>query len=470
MKYINKKRAFLISRPYRKQLFAGILIFLNLIWSSCEDFVAVELPSSQLNADAVFADSSSAHAAISAIYADIRDAGIITDLSYELGNYGDELDFYGSATLNVDNYHKNTVLPSDPTLMNWWNGAYYQIYSANSILERVKASQHLSPEDKAQLLGEAFFIRALLHFYLSEIFGDIPYITSSAYEDNGSVSRMDIATVRELMIADLTKAVSLLGDHYISSDRVRPNKGTAMALLSRVYLYNEDWNEASEAASYLIDRDELYGLENNMDVAFLNESKETIWQLSPGIEGESTRDGQAFVITNAPPGNVALTETLINSFEDNDLRRSHWIGEVSNHDNTWYYAFKYKQKGKEESSSEYTILFRLAEQYLIRSEARVKTNDPEGARMDLNRIRSRAGLSEVDASDNESLLNLIIMERRHELFAELGHRFFDLKRSGQLDNILSPLKPGWESTDRLFPIPENELLLNPNLEPQNPGY
>jgi len=465
-----KEITILYKVPYRKNTLICILIIINLALSSCEDFVEVELPSSQLNADDVFNDSSSAHAAITAIYTGIRDAGIITDLSYELGNYGDELDFYGSAQLSVDNYYKNTVLPSDPTLENWWNGAYYQIYSANSILERVKASKQLSIEDKDQLLGEAFFIRALLHFYLSEIFGDIPYITTSAYEDNRSVGRMNLNEVRKLIVDDLIRAALLLQDYYISNERVRPNKGVVMALLARVYLYNENWKEASRTASYVIEHHELYKLQDNLDLSYLKESTEIIWQLSPGIEGESSRDGQAFIITNAPPGNVALTETLVNSFEENDLRRSHWIGAASNDENTWYYAFKYKQKGKEESSSEYNIMFRLAEQYLIRSEARIKIGDLEGAKADLNTIRNRAGLPNVDASNNETLINLMMSERRHELFTELGHRFFDLRRTGKLDVTLSTIKPGWDSTDRLFPIPENELLLNPNLQPQNLGY
>ncbi len=63
-----------------------------------------------------------------------------------------------------------------------------------------------------------------------------------------------------------------------------------------------------------------------------------------------------------------------------------------------------------------------------------------------------------------------MQERRVEFFTEGGHRFFDLKRAQQLDNALSSLKPGWNSTDALLPLPESELLLNPNLLPQNPGY
>ena len=63
-----------------------------------------------------------------------------------------------------------------------------------------------------------------------------------------------------------------------------------------------------------------------------------------------------------------------------------------------------------------------------------------------------------------------MQQRRLELFTEFGHRFFDLKRTNQLDVILPTTKPGWNTTDQLWPLPELELNANPNLEPQNPGY
>src|SRR5690606_19066848 len=110
-----------------------------------------------------------------------------------------------------------------------------------------------------------------------------------------------------------------------------------------------------------------------------------------------------------------------------------------------------------------------AEQYLIRAEARAQLSNIAGAQADLNKIRIRAGLGETLASSQNELLTAILQERRFELFTEHGHRFFDLKRTGNLDNVLGS-KPGWNTTDRLFPLPEKELLLNPNLLPQNPGY
>ena len=93
-----------------------------------------------------------------------------------------------------------------------------------------------------------------------------------------------------------------------------------------------------------------------------------------------------------------------------------------------------------------------------------------GARSDLNTIRSRAGLPNSTANTGDELFSAILAERRIELFAEQGHRWFDLKRSGKATEVLGGLKPNWEETDVLLPVPESELDTNPNLLPQNQGY
>ena len=85
-------------------------------------------------------------------------------------------------------------------------------------------------------------------------------------------------------------------------------------------------------------------------------------------------------------------------------------------------------------------------------------------------MRLRAGLSETTANTAPEIIDAVLQERRFEFFTELGHRFFDLKRTNTIDQALAPVKPGWDTKDKLFPIPDSELLLNPNLKPQNYGY
>lgn len=116
------------------------------------------------------------------------------------------------------------------------------------------------------------------------------------------------------------------------------------------------------------------------------------------------------------------------------------------------------------------MVLRLSEQFLVRSEARAMQGDLIGAKEDLNKIRKRAGLPDTQAETQSEILDAVLEERRHELFTEYGHRFFDLKRNGKLNTSLGNIKAGWNATDQFFPIPEAEINANPNLKPQNAGY
>src|SRR5690606_32440618 len=175
---------------------------------------------------------------------------------------------------------------------------------------------------------------------------------------------------------------------------------------------------------------------------------------------------ETYFLAFGPPPLVALHENLLGAMEDDDLRRTHWIGEVTDGTNYWYYSSKYKQN----PGAEYSTVLRLAEQYLIRAEARAQQNNSIGAQEDLNSIRNRAGLPDTAALTQEALLEAVLQERRVELMLEQGHRWFDLKRHNRADAVLAPIKPAWRPTNILLPIHETELLMNPNLNPQNNGY
>jgi len=436
---------------------------------SCDEFVAVELPASQLNAQDVFLDEATAHSAMIAIYADMRDNGIISDAGYILGNYADELDFYGTST-TMDDFNKNTLIPSNTTVGSWWENAYKLIYSANSIIERCEESTSLVEGDKNQLIAEALFVRSLLHFNLARVYGDVPYIPSTDYQINAKISRTAEITVYQKIIEDLLIASDLIELDYITNDRTRPNKAVVLALLAKVYLQVQNWESARDTANMIINQSEMYPWNDNLDLIFLKESKTTLWQWAPKYDGYNTREGQSYILIATPPVSVTLNQMLVDSFDPSDLRRSKWIGTISDDSQRWYFPFKYKQKNQTASSQEYSIVFRLAEQYLIRSRAKLELGDIQGSLADLNKVHKRAGLSSITTNNPTEIKNRILQERRHELFTEFGHRFFDLKRNGSLDAVLTPIKSAWETTDAYFPIPEDELLLNSNLAPQNPGY
>jgi hypothetical protein len=119
--------------------------------------------------------------------------------------------------------------------------------------------------------------------------------------------------------------------------------------------------------------------------------------------------------------------------------------------------------------------------YLIRAEAYAELGMFDLAEDDLNEVRGRANITDVDNLSEADLFMAIEQERDHELFGEWSFRWFDLIRRPSLtdpsltraDDILDPLKPDtWDSTDVLFPIPANIIDLNPNVSAgdQNPGY
>lgn len=449
----------------------GTLAIAILLFS-CDSFTEVSVPESQLIGSAVFKNTATANTALSDIYSRLRESGIASGTTVSttllIGSYADELTFFGNNT-NIEQFDKHTLLASNTLLTSLWSLSYGQIYAVNAVLEGVQNSPSITGEDRNRLMGEALFIRAYIHFYLVNLFGDVPYVLTTNYSQNTIISKSPQLKIWQFIVKDLTKAESLLPKSYPTSERVRVNKTVATAMLARVYLYTENWIEAEKQATTVIDNP-AYSWESNPELVFVKNSPSIIWSLQSGSAGLNTNDAKTFAFSSGPPAKSSLSENLWNAFEPGDLRKTLWIKKVTNGTNTWYQPYKYKRSTATASSAEYTILFRLAEQYLIRAEARVHRENFAGAQEDLNRIRNRAGLINTTANTSESLRIAILNERRFELFTEQGHRWFDLKRTANAANVLSPIKVGWRATDLLLPLPENELILNNNLLPQNPGY
>ena len=447
------------------------ILILAFFTFSCEDFLEVDTPSYLLDGEALFHDPKTVEAAIVGIYAQLRSNILLTGepqgLNVLMGTYTDELDYYSPYRLPEEDFNKNRILASNATVAEIWNGCYNQIYAANAILEGVTDSLYFTPEEIEHFQGEALFIRALLHFYLVNLYGEIPYITTTNYLVNKDVSRAPVNEVYLKVISDLENARLLLPELDPSGEKVRPNRIAATALLARVNLYAENWQAAADLSTIVIENTPW---EPNLENVFLKESVSTIWQFKPQSDQQNTLEAQNFLFDSGPPPERALTSVFMNAFEAGDLRREFWIGEVSDGVENWYHPFKYKLRIGDIGSAEYSKVIRLAEVYLIRAEAKAKIGDLPAAKADLDIIRQRAGLNPVSATSQQEILQAILQERRVEFFTEHGHRFFDLKRTDNLDAALGVFKSGWNSTDRLLPIPEKEILLNPNMQPQNPGY
>ena len=461
-------------RQIQVGLIAALIVIICLWLFSCDSFTETDLPKTQLIKTAVFQDVKTATAALSDCYAQMRDYSMISGnsdgLSSLLGNYADELTYYGVSDSPLQNFYSHTLLPSNSGVSILWNTSYNQIYAANAIVEGVDNSTAITGDNRNRLKGEALFIRAFIHFNLVNLFGDIPYITSTDYKVNTMISKQTQADVYNQIIADLLEAKELLPESYTSAQRIRPNKYTVSALLARVFLYTENWQLAENESNAIINKTALYQWQDNLDLVFLKNSPSTIWQLHPGVAGLNTMEGRTFIFTSAPPNIEAISPDLLNAFETGDQRKNQWLGSVNDGTDTYYFPFKYKLDTNSGTSQEYSIIFRLDEQYLIRAEARVHLGKLAEAKNDINKIRQRATLTNTSSSTPEELSQAVLQERRVELFTEFGHRWFDLKRTGKAGTVLSVIKPAWKDRDNLLPLPASELLANSHLLPQNQGY
>lgn len=474
----NYRNDYYIWQPrsaFRRLLFSALwMALLALLFYSCDDFVEVDLPKNQLLTGGVFEEKGTANAAMTDVYSKIRDGGLLTGgttgLSVSAGLYADELRYYGSSANTAINYHNNSLLPTGLDIAALWNSSYNQIYSANSIIEGVTNSKNLLQADRDQLKGEALFVRGLIHFYLTDVFGAVPYVKSTDLESNRIIGKIPTAQVYEEAIADLEAAIEFLPEEYVTPNRVRPNKYAAYGLLSRVYLYAGKYAESSNAASAVLNQTEMYANETDLTLTFKKESGSTLWQLSPKALNGNTLTASALIFLSGPPTFASLTDIQMNAFETGDNRKAMWTKTITNANGSWSHPFKYRQRTASTSTVEMSIILRLGEIYLVRAEARARAGELIGAKEDLDVIRTLAGLPGTTAVTQDDILLAILHERQVELFTEHGHRFFDLRRFGQLDAALSDFKTGWDTTDRLFPLPQVELNLNAKLLPQNDGY
>jgi hypothetical protein len=449
------------------------LSFFILCSTACEDFIKIDPPTTDLVKTTVFNDDGNAESAMLDIYFQMKTYGFAsgssTSISLFLSLTSDEqINYYTSSpelTAEYQQFNDNELLPNNSYVLSLWSEIYSCIYKANSVLEGLNNSTKVSNEMRDQLKGEAFFIRAFCYFYLVNIFGEVPLAVTTDYRINSELKRSPEADVYTQIVDDLIQSKNLLVEDYSASnnERTRVNKYAASALLARVYLFTEDWSNAENEAGSIIETTSLFNLESNLADVFLVSSSEAIFQFWSDTR---PNDRGTFRFFDTPLYG-AIRPTFIESFEEGDARKSAWSSLTPS---GYYRTLKY-YSAADNPPLQYSTVLRLAEQYLIRAESRVRLNKLEEAREDINTIRQRTGLEEIAANDVSSLLKVIEEERKAELFNEWGHRWLDLKRMNRAGSILSPIKLQWSPEDTLFPIPEYEIRNNLGLKgAQNPGY
>jgi hypothetical protein len=446
----------------------------------------------------VYASDGTAVAVLTSVYslmsADNSSIGSTTGsglsgMTLYAGLSGDEFSLSEGSVTNTHNaylYYKNKLASDLTGTKDFWLNAYAIIYYTNAAIEGLTDATKLTPAVRKQLLGEARFLRAFSYFYLVNLYGEVPKVLSTNYSATFNLPRSPQEEIYQLIIEDGKEAQSLLAENYLdatllktTTERVRPNKSAASALLARVYLYHGEWKNAEDQATSVIQNTAVYDTVSVNNV-FLKNSKETIWSLQPVLSGvlTNTGDGRFFIPTTTtfPTSTnfVSLSPSQLAAFETNDSRYKNWVKSINSAGITYYYPYKYKIGSVNATApSEYLMVLRLAELYLIRAEARVRQSNASGALSDLSLIRKRARLAPSTASGETAILAAVYHERQAELFAEWGHRWLDLKRTGLINTVMpaAAIQKGttWDPRWALYPIPSADILRDPNLI-QNPGY
>ena len=386
-----------------------------------------------------------------------------------------------------------------PDFIDWglWGHFWISINYANTVLDKVP-DMDIDEAVKNRVMGEAYAIRAMVYFYLVNWFGPVPEIIT-AEETPLEIPRGTRESNYLLIEEDLKKAIDLLPSKssLVSSgeaDYGRVTNGSANALLARAYQQQGKWTECAAASLEVINSGE-YQLEQDYSEIFTLQNEgfnnsEVIWVL-PFIAGTSPSiDANVLLVYlwRAPEntdysiyyewgGEIRATEDFYDSFEDGDIRKDLLFASADALDDP-IMMLKYPPDPATEgahSGNDYPFL-RLADIMLTRAEALANLDDLDGAVDEINKVRSRAGLADLDPVNftSESLLNHILKERKWELYFE-GHAKRDMirmDREGMLEYIKTQ-SADWETVGAerylILPLPSRAIASNPSLT-QNPGF
>lgn len=388
-----------------------------------------------------------------------------------------------------------------------WGANYEGIYRANVVLEKVP--QIVMDETlKARILGEAKFIRAWNYYNMVTVFGGVPLVDHVLAPSEYNMPRASADEIWNFIEQDLTEAIAVLWkrSEYPELDLGRITTGAAQALLMKVYLWRENWNEAKSLGDAIIASGEYQLMANYADIfteagennaesvfeiQYMNASGGN-WGKNAANEGSFTNvfqrargqfAGYGFNI----PTQDFVDEFFAEGFEDPRLASTVFrIGDAMGDRGIFtidatgglphlYYPKKYFNPRSEDApfgdpnpnGGSNDRVIRYSDVLLMHAEASYHAGDENAARNSLNEVRARVDVPPIDAS-GPALLDAILRERRVELGLE-AHRFFDLVRTGRAPAELGSL--GFiEGIHEVFPIPESQIQATNGALMQNPGY
>jgi hypothetical protein len=441
----------------------GIYGVLAAMLFSCNKSLDVS-PKDQTSDDLTIVDGNSAQTAVRGIYYELESNDYYGYTFQTLGFFsGDNIQYVGSQTVNQQ--LTNHAVSSDLAALNTsWSAIYNTINRANNVLAKVPSlatTATFTDALKNQLLGEAYFLRALGYFDLARTWGGVQLILTPTVSaaDQTKLKRSSQADTYAQVLKDLTQAETLLPN---TTNRIRATRKTAYALHARLALYQNDWANAELYATKMI-TDNSYVLIAPYNAFFANNAmatQESIFELYYNTNVTNSEASQWQPTTNGGVGWVIPSSSIV-TLLTNPLtsgNRNTLIQTVVSSGVTKYYGnLYYRAPGTDPA-----FLIRLAEVYLIRAEARAQQSNLIGANSaasDLNAVRARAGLAVTTATTQSDLLLAIENENRVE-FAFEDHRWYDLVRTGRAGAVLGIT----DNSKLLLPIPYAQTLIDPNLK------
>ncbi|MDB4926409.1 RagB/SusD family nutrient uptake outer membrane protein [Mucilaginibacter sp.] len=447
-----------------KLLFYLLPVLLSTL-VSCKKFLDVQ-PLNSVSDDVTIVDKSSAETAVRGMYRALANDGYYGTSFQSIGYLsGDNLLRTGPGT-DPSQFISHAVTSDNGTIGSAWNAIYSTINRANYVIAKLPGITDikLTATEKNQLLGEAYFVRALCYFDLARTWGGVPIVLTPTLSstDKDGVKRNTLAETYARVLSDLNLAYPLLPT---AINRIRATTNTVTALRARYYLYQKDWVNAEANASIIINDATDYKLIAPYNSWWANNvvgTVESVFELSysatyPNAHRNSWMPPELGGTRIWIPNNafIALaTDPLVGG------SRNSLIGKTTA--GLYYGTLYYRSPATDPS-----YIFRIAEIYLIRAEARAQQGGAmlAGAISDLNAVRTRAGLAGTTATTQADILLAIENERRIE-FAYEPHRWFDLVRTGRAAAVLNITDPN----KLLMPIPLSQIQASKGAIVQNPGY
>ncbi len=428
---------------------------------SCNKFLDVQPLESISDTQTIF-DKSSAETALRGVYSALSNGSYYGTTFQSIGYLtGDNIQWTGSQS-QVQEFINKKVNPENATISGAWTAIYRTVNRANNVIAKVPTVTDplLTDAQKNQIIGEAYFIRALSYFDLARTWGGVPLITKPTANpsENSGVNRSSQAETYALVLKDLEIAEPLLA---ATTDRYRATRKTVWALRSRLHLYLKEWAKSEEYASKLIS-DTNYKLLKPYNSFFANDvrgTQESVFEIFYSSNETNTHRGQWQPQTNGGTRQWAPNDAIVALLNDPKVGGGRSTLVAKDNQNRWYGNLYYRTP-----ATDPTFVFRIAELYLIRSEARANQDKITDALADLNAVRDRAGIDASTVKTKEALLLAIENERRVE-FALEPHRWFDVVRTGRATQVFNVT----DANKLLLPIPVGETLIDKALV-QNPGY